>query len=91
MEVVHPGAFGHRAVDAADTRGFEMSAISDDTAALVAGQLTQAWATLLAQNPGAGGFNPNDLKAKLAEVYMQFRDAVTEVDVTHRPSPDVQP
>lgn len=55
-------------------------AISEDTAALVAAQLTQAWATVFAEMPGGEKLHGEHLTARIAKQYLQFRDAVAEVD-----------
>lgn len=56
-------------------------AISKDTAALVAAQLTQAWAAIYASKEGAGNLTPTLMEARVAETYLRFRDAVAEVDI----------
>ncbi|SES08132.1 hypothetical protein [Sphingobium sp. YR768] len=53
-------------------------AISDDTAALVAAQLTAAWAAK------TGTWTPQPhitLEEAIAKTYITFRDAVREVDI----------
>lgn len=58
-----------------------MAAITDDTAALVAAQLTVAWA----MRAGSREANPAQLfESEIAAVYERFRSAVREVDF--RPS-----
>lgn len=53
-------------------------AISDDTAALVAAQLTVAWAT----RTGVAKPDPAyPAEATVAAVYTRFREAVREVDI----------
>jgi hypothetical protein len=54
-------------------------AISDDTVALVAAQLTQAWATIFAEREGAGGLLDSEVAGKVAGVYGDFCLAVREV------------
>lgn len=63
-------------------------AISEDTAALVAAQLTVAWAT----RAGVAKADPaNPITGQIAEVYTRFHNAVGEVDISeairHRPPP----
>lgn len=53
-------------------------AISDDTAALVAAQLTTAWAIKSGARP-ADPNNPFD--SQVAAIYARFHDAVREVDI----------
>ena len=55
-----------------------MAAISDDTAALVAAQLTVAWAT----RSGVGKPDPaHPFEGQVAGVYARFRDAIAERDI----------
>ncbi|MEJ7933523.1 hypothetical protein WG907_04525 [Sphingobium sp. AN558] len=63
-----------------------MAAISDDTAALVAAQLTQAVMQARAQTQGIGGLSPTQMEAEVAAIYMRFRSAVAERDI--RPAHD---
>ena len=53
-------------------------AISEDTAALVAGQLTVAWA-MRSGVPKPDPNNPTD--SQVAAVYTRFRQAVSERDI----------
>lgn len=56
-------------------------AISEDTAAIVAAQLTVAWAQVYAQRTGASGLNPDNTAAKIVSQYDAFRQAVREKDI----------
>jgi hypothetical protein len=56
----------------------DMAAISDDTAALVAAQLTVAWAT----RAGVGKPDPaHPFESQIASVYERFRSAVREAPI----------
>lgn len=53
-------------------------AISDDTAALVAAQLTVAWAA----RAGVGKADPaHPFEGQVLAVYQRFKDCVTEVQI----------
>lgn len=55
-------------------------AISEDTAALVAAQLTTAWAMRI----GVGKPDPaRTFDVQIIDQYNRFRDMVREVDITH--------
>ncbi len=56
-------------------------AISEDTTAIVAAQLTVAWSSLYATKQGVGGLPEAELPGRVAEVYDRFRKAVAEVDI----------
>lgn len=56
-------------------------AISEDTAATVAAQLTQAWATVFAAKQGAGGLAEHEMQAKVWKIYDAFKESVHEVPV----------
>lgn len=67
-----PGGIGYRDVAQTITRGMDM-AISDDTAALVAAQLTAAWATRI----GAGRPEPSrPFEDQILAVYGRIKDEV---------------
>jgi len=58
-------------------------AISEDTAALVAAQLTAAWAARI----GVGKPDPaKPFDSQIIEKYLRFKAAVAEKDISH-PSP----
>lgn len=65
-----------------------MPAISDDTAALVAAQLTQACMAVYAQKQGVSGLTPQQIEQRTLETYLTFRRAVGEVDISHARSPE---
>jgi len=52
-------------------------AISEDTAALVAAQLTQAWAIRV----GDREIHGRAIDADIAEIYLRFRKVVAEVPI----------
>lgn len=59
-----------------------MAAISDDTAALVAAQLTVAWAT----KTGISGRETSaEREAEVLEMYLRYKGAVREANI---PRPD---
>ncbi len=57
-------------------------AISKDTTAIVAAQLTVAWSNVYATKQGVGGLPEHELPGRIAQVYDQFRKAVAEVDIS---------
>jgi len=59
------------------SRRDEASAISEDTAALVAAQLTQAWAV----RAGVKASPQRPIEADIVEMYLRLRGAVAEVDI----------
>lgn len=56
-------------------------AISEETAAVVAAQLTAAWATIYAAKPGAGGLLEPEIAGRVAGMFDTFKRSVTTVDV----------
>lgn len=57
-------------------------AITKDTTAIVAAQLTVAWSNIYATKQGVGGLPEAELSGRVAQVYDQFRKAVAEVDIS---------
>jgi|GEM_PF-6703362 len=54
-------------------------AISEETAALIAAQLTVAWATRAGVRPA---HTAQPFEAEVAAVYLRYRDAIREEDIT---------
>lgn len=53
-------------------------AISEDAVALVAAQLTTAWAQVFATKAGAGALTEDESSAKIIETYNDFRKRLSE-------------